>query len=215
MAEKAALGQQVEDVDAVDQRRHDQHRRPGAAARVVEEPGGALLPQRRRLGAGRGDRGGGDRLRARQGRLGARAQARGRARRRPVTTRRGDFVGEGPQALASRSRAASRSSRTATRRASSATPRRARQMRRQRARREPARPGLPRRDQCGRGTAGRPTRHAAARAGQSDSAANFPPQCQTAAREVGRRPSAAIYSDVTMVPMSPSRKLAARRPPRV
>ena len=50
MTQKAALRQQVQDVVAVDQRRHDHDSGARPAAAMVEEPGGPFLPKDRRGG---------------------------------------------------------------------------------------------------------------------------------------------------------------------
>ena len=48
MPQKAAFRQEVENVEAVDQRRHDQNHRAGRVAAVIEQPRRAFAPQHRR-----------------------------------------------------------------------------------------------------------------------------------------------------------------------
>ena len=43
-----SVRREIEDIGAIDQRRHDQHRRP-AARPIIEQPRRALLPEQRRL----------------------------------------------------------------------------------------------------------------------------------------------------------------------
>ena len=73
-AQHRAAGREVEDVGAVDQARHHEHRRAVRVARlrrraVVEQPRAALRPDRRRVGERRGGRGAPARSRGRDGRL--------------------------------------------------------------------------------------------------------------------------------------------------
>ena len=157
-------------------------------------------------------RGGGDRLRDRQGRPRRAAQARRQAPRRPVTPERGDFVGEGAQAPRCRPAQGQRHALQERQRDARAQPQPggARQVRRQRARRRAAGPASRRRSCGARSPIAQP--HGSGTSGQSDStAADIPPTVpDSGARGLRRRSSAAIYSDVTM-PMH-RRESAPRRP---
>ena len=66
LAQQAAAGREIEDVGAIDQRRHRQQRRAARRA-VVEQPRAAVRPQHGRLGQARAGRGGANRPAARPG----------------------------------------------------------------------------------------------------------------------------------------------------